>query len=222
MGGKPLERTFLVEGAYEAILGRILEGELAGGSAVSEVELARSLGVSRTPVHLALARLSREGLVDHPPGRKPRIARIGKEEVVEIYEMRLLLETAAVDRAVEGLAPAVLEDLLRTAHELITVHADTPSWIRRALDFDVRFHDALAASAGNRRLREEIAKYRLLVRAFCRVTGDALTLRQALQEHLAVLKALQARNPAVACQQMAKHLQNRLDAVLARLFKESK
>jgi DNA-binding GntR family transcriptional regulator len=223
LSSKPrtLSRTFLVESAYEAILENILSGALPSGTTVSEVSLARGLNVSRTPVHQALARLAKEGLIEHQSGRKPRVVRFGREDVIEIYDMRLLLETAATQRAAKRLDPRVLADLTREA-DLLAAASDLPEWTRQALDFDVRFHDALAAASGNRRLRQEIAKVRLLVRAFCRMTGSAENLREALAEHQQVLKALAERHPASAGQAMARHVQKRLDAVLGTLYREAK
>jgi DNA-binding GntR family transcriptional regulator len=218
---KPLSRTFLVEAAYQAILEDILSGTLASGTVVSEVSLAQELRVSRTPVHQALAQLAQEGLIEHRSGRKPRIARFGREDVIEIYDMRLLLETAATQRAAKRLDPRVLAELTREG-EALAGESDSPEWNRKALEFDVRLHDALAAAAGNRRLRQEIAKYRLLVRAFCRMTGSAENLRESLKEHQAVLKALADRTPAAAGQAMATHVQKRLDAVLGTLYREAK
>jgi len=218
---KPLSRTYLVEAAYEAILENILSGALASGTVVSEVSLAQELQVSRTPVHQALAQLAKEGLIEHRAGRQPRIARFGREDVIEIYDMRLLLETAATQRAAKRIDPRVLADLTREA-EALAQEPDSPEWSRKALDFDVRFHDALAAASGNRRLRQEIAKYRLLIRAFCRMIGNAENLREAMKEHQAVLKALTDRTPAAAGQSMAQHIQKRLDAVLGTLYREAK
>jgi len=218
---KPLSRTFLVEAAYEAILENILSGTLASGAVVSEVSLAQELQVSRTPVHQALAQLAKEGLIEHHAGRKPRIARFGREDVIEIYDMRLLLETAATQRAAKRIDPRVLADLIRDA-DALAQEPDGPDWNRKALDFDVRLHDALAAASGNRRLRQEIAKYRLLIRAFCRMIGNAENLREAMKEHQAVLKALADRTPAAAGQAMAQHVQKRLDAVLGTLYREAK
>jgi len=218
---KTLSRTFLVESAYEAILENILSGALASGTVVSEVSLAQELNVSRTPVHQALARLAKEGLIEHRAGRKPRIARFGREDIIEIYDMRLLLETTATQRAAKRIEPRVLAELTREADALAAA-PDGADWNRQALDFDVRLHDALAAASGNRRLRQEIAKYRLLVRAFCRMTGNTENLRESLKEHQAVLKALADRTPAAAGQAMAQHVQKRLDAVLATLYREAK
>jgi len=216
-----LARTFLVEGAYEAILENILSGALPSGTTVSEVALARDLNVSRTPVHQALARLAKEGLIEHRSGLQPRIARFNREDVIEIYDMRLLLETAATQRAAKRMDPRVLADLTREAAEL-AASPDGAEWTRQALDFDARFHDAVAAASGNRRLRQEIAKYRLLVRAFCRLTGNSENLRDALREHQAVLRALAERQPQAAGQAMAQHVQKRVDAVLGTLYREAK
>ena len=218
---KALSRTFLVEAAYEAILENILSGALASGTVVSEVSLAQELRVSRTPVHQALAQLATEGLIEHRSGRKPRIARFGREDVIEIYDMRLLLETAATQRAAKRIDPRVLAELTREG-DALAKESDGPEWNQKALDFDVRLHDALAAAAGNPRLRQEIAKYRLLVRAFCRMTGSAENLRESLKEHQAVLKAIADRSPAAAGQAMASHVQKRLDAVLGTLYREAK
>src|SRR5215831_20719159 len=131
---KPLSRTFLVEGAYEAILENILSGTLPSGTVVSEVSLAQELHVSRTPVHQALARLAKEGLIERRLGRKPRIARFGREDVLEIYEMRLLLETAATQRATKRIDPRLLAELTREA-EALAQESDSPEWNQKALDF---------------------------------------------------------------------------------------
>jgi len=216
-----LFRTFLAESAYEAILNNILTGTLASGTVVSEVSLAQELNVSRTPVHQALSRLAKEGLIEHRAGRKPRIARFSREDVIEIYDMRLLLETAATQRAAKRIDARLLAELTREADALAAA-PDGADWSRAALAFDVRFHDAIAAASGNPRLRQEIAKYRLLVRAFCRATGKTENLRDALAEHQAVLKAMNDRSPAAAGQAMAQHVQKRLDAVLATLYREAK
>ena len=218
---RSLSRTYLVEEAYDAILDNILSGTFPSGSVVSEVSLAKDLNVSRTPVRQALTRLAKEGLIEHGAGRKPRIARFSREDIIEIYEMRLLLESAATQRAAKRMDPRVLDDLTRGADELAAA-PDSADWTKRALDFDQRFHDTVAAASGNRRLRQEIAKYRLLVRAFCRMTGSSENLRDALREHQAVLKALAEKHPTSAGQAMAHHIQKRVDAVLGSLYKEAK
>lgn len=69
----------------------IIEGRLRPGDDLNSVDLAKRFGVSRTPVREALFTLTREGLVDWPPRRRPRVATMDLKEVREIYELRALL-----------------------------------------------------------------------------------------------------------------------------------
>ncbi|QGZ65038.1 GntR family transcriptional regulator [Paraburkholderia acidisoli] len=83
----------------------IIEGRLRPGDDLNSVDLAKRFGVSRTPVREALFTLTREGLVDWPPRRRPRVAAMHLKEVREIYELRALLygqvSLAIVEHATE-------------------------------------------------------------------------------------------------------------------------
>ena len=72
-----------------------------------------------------------------------------------------------------------------------------------------------------RRLQADVLRYRLLVRAFCRITGTMSNLVDALHEHLRILKALQARDPDAARRAMAHHIDARLKAVLKEAVPEA-
>ncbi len=216
---RPLPRTTLAEAACEAILENILSGALASGTELNEQALAQDLHVSRTPVREALARLQKDGLVVSDPQRKLRVASFTPEEVAEIYEMRGLLESAAAERAAGRVSKEVLAGLRRTA-DALRDEPDGGAWNARALEFDLQFHDAIARAAGNSRLRADIGRYRLLVRAFCRITGSPANLRRALAEHLRVIRALEARDPAKARDAMAAHIRARALAALGKIRRE--
>jgi DNA-binding GntR family transcriptional regulator len=212
---EPISRTSLADSVYQHILEAILTGSISSGTELSEVALAAELGVSRTPVHEALRRLAADGLVDSLAHRQARVAHFSRQDIVEIYEMRGLLETAAAERAARQLDTAQLAELREALDAL--ADSNTRGWTNRALDFDVRFHNLLAAATQNERLRAEIAKYRHLVRAFCRMSGTPQNLRDAMHEHARILKALEARDPAAARRAMAAHIDARLKAVLQEL-----
>src|SRR5262245_32868720 len=213
---KPISRTSLAETVYQHILEAILTGALASGTELSEVALAAELGVSRTPVHEALRRLAADGLVDSLAHRRARVSRFERQDIIDIYEMRGLLECAAAERAAKRIDEEQLAEL-RQAADALKSAAEGRGWAARFFDFDVRFHDALAAASGNQRLRAEIRKYRHLVRAFCRMSGSPENLRLALREHGRILDALKAGDGAAARRAMAAHVQARLDAVLREL-----
>src|SRR2546422_9664275 len=71
----------------------ILRGALAPGQEISQVQLARQLGVSRTPLREALRMLQREGLIESEPNRRVRVSRMSLTEVEQLYAMRVMLET---------------------------------------------------------------------------------------------------------------------------------
>jgi DNA-binding GntR family transcriptional regulator len=211
----PLAKTYLGPTVYLTLLENILSGALPSGAEVSEVGLAQELHVSRTPVHEAIQKLSKDGLIVQESGRRPRVARFTRTEIADIYEMRKILECAAAERAATRIDEETLRDLRKRADAL---HAGTPrngaEWKERALEFDQFFHDTLARSSGSGRLREDVNRYRLLVRAFCKITGTVENLMAATIEHLRIVKALQARNPAAARKAMADHIDARLKVVM--------
>jgi len=215
--GGGLKRTSLADAAYETLLEAILRGQLAPGEELSAVALAERFQVSRTPVTEALQRLTHDGLVEQEPNCRPRVARLGRRDVVEVYEMREQLEAAAAERAATRLPKEVLATLRGEIAKLLKPKRGV-DWAARAIEFDLRFHDAVAAASDNRRLEDDIARYRRLVRCFCRLTGNDANLGAALAEHEEILAALEARRPAAARKAMACHIQNRLAAVLEELY----
>src|SRR3977135_975555 len=80
---------------YESLRDAISDGRIAGGERVREEEIARNLGVSRTPVREALQRLQQRGIWILGPGRGLVVAQLGHEQVVELYAMREILEGSA-------------------------------------------------------------------------------------------------------------------------------
>src|SRR3954468_7860578 len=91
----------LVQKAYDHIQEAILSGHLPAGSVVSEAALAKSMGISRTPVGEAIRQLSREGLVQQVPRYGTIVKPIERRELVELYEMRAALESYAAAKAGE-------------------------------------------------------------------------------------------------------------------------
>jgi DNA-binding GntR family transcriptional regulator len=218
----PLEKTYLGHTVYQTLLENILSGALPSGVEVSEVALAAELRVSRTPVHEAVKKLAMDGLLVHESGRRPRVARLDRAAVAELYEMRSILECAAAERAAERIDLATVRELGRKAEDLEARKSGDSDWRKRALEFDQLFHEAIATAAGSGRLREDIHRYRLLVRAFCRITGTAENLRAALGEHQTILKALRSRDPAAARKAMAAHISARVGVVLKEAFPEAR
>ena len=86
------------ERAYLHIQQLLLSGKLEAGSSVSEQLLARDLGSSRTPIREAMNQLAAEGLLEQSPNGGMIVAQLGREDIIELYELREALEVYAVGK----------------------------------------------------------------------------------------------------------------------------
>lgn len=203
-GGGELEQS-VSQSVYRELFNRILTGELPPGSVVSEKQLAELLGVSRTPVHNAVLQLVKDGLVTQQANHRPVIGRMTESDVEEIFDMRRLLEGEAARRAAARMDRATLARLRAAADELGKQSKRTGALARWA-DFDDLFHDAIAAACGSTRLAADIERYRMVHHALNRLRMTEDLIPQALQEHVAILSALEARDPERASAAMDEHL----------------
>ncbi|WP_018465960.1 GntR family transcriptional regulator [Calidithermus timidus] len=201
---------------HDRLRASILRGLLAPGQVTSQLELARDLGVGRTPLREALRLLQREGLVLQEPNRRVRIAALSVSDAEEIYTLRITLEAMAMRLTVPRLTP---EDFA----ELEGLYAQMEHYIRtqdiERLDGPHRaFHLRFVQAAGPRwveeigRLFDHAERYRL---SFFHAHPERGQLRQA--EHRAMLDAAVQRDVEAAVRCMARHYAHTALAVFAQL-----
>lgn len=194
-----------VSEVYSEILARIVRGELPGGSELKSTRLAAELGVSRTPVVQALARLQADGIVTQEMNMRAMVTPGAENWLVEIHELRLLLEPAAAARAAIHMPGDVVEQLAKLA--AAAEPDDSADWPARARDFDFALHKAIADHAGNQPLRGAIYKCWEYKRLSYELADDRLAfLVRGYHEHLSILTAIQARDAATASAAMELHL----------------
>lgn len=191
----------------------ILTRRLAPGQALVESELARAMGVSKTPVREALKMLALSGLVTFVPFKGASVRAVDEEFIRSVYEVRLLLEPEAVARSV-GRSGAGLEEAetaLAEAHE--AGKADDRS---RLSLLNRRFHSCLYADCGNPVLIDILENLRDRA-ALISVVGweGAPTWEVEWQEHRAILSAARSGDSAGAAALLRDHLQGFLDRTLA-------
>src|SRR6056297_1676795 len=198
--------TRLSEQVYESIVEMIVRGQLIPGQSVSELALARTLDVSRTPVHEAIKQLVKEGLMLQAANRRPVVISFGTEDVHDVYEMRCILESEAAAKAAQRIDRPTL-DRLQASLQAYQRTRGAAKQIAQWVKLDDEFHSAVATAAGSPRLAADIARYRQLHRIFNRSHTDPAVLGQAAEEHQRILAALTARDAEEARQAMRQHLQ---------------
>lgn len=204
--------------AYDHIQHKIVTGQFAAGSALSEIPLAREIGSSRTPVREAIGRLVAEGLLEHIPGRGTIVIRPERDDIVELYELREALEVYAVRKAArQKLHPSDLAVLRTLCDEVRAIADELRSCSRERLDetqmqrflaADMRFHMLLLRTAGNRRIMKVAAETRVLTRIFSyrREGHDARLLDRIYQYHHDVLEAVESGDAQRAMEQLGEHI----------------
>jgi DNA-binding GntR family transcriptional regulator len=199
--------TSRVDEVYEQILLQIVRGELTAGTELKSTQLAQQLRLSRTPVVQALQRLAADGIVTLELNKRA-VVRPGAENwLVEIHELRELLEPAAAAKAALRMSEEELQRLAALA-AAAQPHSQ-PAWEAAAQQLDFALHLAIAGSAGNFALGETIRKIWTFKRiSYLAAPEPAATLERGYSEHVAILSALQARDAETARAAMLFHLRS--------------
>lgn len=204
---------------YEHLLRRIHGGDLGPGSPLIEGDLAARLGVSRTPVREALGRLAQYGVVESRPNHGAIVRRLGRAELLHLYQVREALEVMAVELACGRLTEADferLDALSRAARD------DRAAGYLKAFDeFDVGLHQLIAERSGNPILVLEIGKLldltmmihdqleTVLIDLKRIDPGEQKKIRRmCCLQHDAIIDALRLGRPAACRRAIATHLRD--------------
>ena len=212
---QPTAQT-LSQSVHDRLRGMILSGELPSGTPLQEKIFAEKLGVSRTPVREAVARLTSEGLVTRNGGGAPTVSRISIAEIMEILHVRRLLESETARQAASVNFPPEPFLALRTQlnHYL---QGDRPS-VADYAQFDEELHVLIAKTAGSNLLTELVKGLKLKTRIFDKGSIPE-RFEPGCHEHIAIIDAILARNPDRAEAAMRSHLENTRSAILSHLYR---
>jgi DNA-binding GntR family transcriptional regulator len=210
--------------AYHHIKAFILSNELLPGQQLKEEWLAAQLNISPTPLREALAKLEQEKLVNFVPHRGKFVAEITAKEVEDIYEVRRELEGLAVALAMPSICPQQLAELTR-AFERAKSEIDQGNYTAY-YQTDTRLHELIHQNIANQWLLSMLAglnDHVRRIRAFSLAhSGPHIT--RSLEEHFAILEAMQAGNAAAAQAMMEQHVQQagqRIVAIVKQVTGES-
>lgn len=202
------------QGVYNELRAGIREGRYRPGERIREETIARSLGVSRTPVREALSRLATHGLLELAAGGLV-VASLSRPQVMELYAMREILEGSAARFAAQHAAPAELVTLKRLSRAFEERHGDPAALARRNRDF----HAAIYEAAHNRYLMRMLDDLNdalaLLPNTTFAIPGRS---EMAVREHDAVVEAIERRDPEAAEALAREHIRQAQQARIRLLF----
>jgi DNA-binding GntR family transcriptional regulator len=202
--------------ATEVIREAIIEGRLEPGRRLKEEELARELGISRTPVREALLMLQAEGLVVATPNRGATVRVHAAPDLEDLYELRALLEGYAARRAAERIARRDLTLLRRSCDRFDRL--DPGLDLRGVVRENLFFHNTILEVAASERLSELVRKViemPLVYNSYRWYSGDQM--RISAHYHRQIVKALADGDADRAELIMKEHLFEARDLLIAHM-----
>jgi DNA-binding GntR family transcriptional regulator len=195
--------------AYRRLRDALIDLTIPPGAALRENDLAKRLGISKTPIREALVRLERDGLVELTPYRGARARSYSADDLREIFELRELIEGECVRRAAER------SSTLDQARLAANVRESEAALLKGSMDEVARlldeFDELLFAQVQNRFLSDLIDRVGLHLRRIGRLAVSPRRFAASVEQHRAVCDAIGQRRPDLADRLLKEHLRNVLD-----------
>jgi DNA-binding GntR family transcriptional regulator len=209
----------VAEAIYSTLREAILSGVLLPGERLAEVQLATLFSRSRTPVREAILRLESERLTERTARRGFVVGRVTREEVLEVYAVRGVLDGLAARLAAHSILPAEI-DHLRWLNTRLREAGEKRDF-ELMLDLNIQFHESVCRSGRNSLLLQFMRQIHDWVRRFPQTTFSyPHRADNALAEHEQLLDAIAKRDAAAAEQIARDHMERALQVRIAMLQAE--
>ena len=203
----------LYEEVAELLRQRIFRRELEPGSWIDEMKIAEEYGISRTPLREALKVLAAEGLVTMKVRRGAYVTEVSEKDLSDVYHLLSLLESDAAGVVATQASAEQLCELQALHVELEAAAKPGRQDRERFFEINEQFHMRLLEIADNRWRNQMVADLRKVMKLNRQHSLlKAGRIEESLQEHRAIMAALQAHDPAAAALQMQAHFKNGLEA----------
>lgn len=193
----------------------IISGKYTTGQKLTENMLSNELNVSRTPIREAIQKLEIEGLVETIPNKAIVVTGITREDIQDIYEIRIAIEGLAARRAAQNISKEILERLkeIIDLQEFYTMKKD----MKQLVKTDGDFHETIFKASGSKTLKNILSTFHHNLK---KARSDSFTRtarsEAVLQEHRNIYVALENKDSKKAEQCMIKHVKNAKNRLLGK------
>ncbi len=214
---RAIARTLLREDAHAALREAILDGTLAPGERLRDQELCAWLGLSRTPVREALARLEDDGLVETAPHRYTRVTPLDRRQARDAFELVAALHALAAELAVPRIGPAGAARM-REANDAFAA-ALRGGDVDAAIAADDAFHAVLVDGSGNGEIAPALERLMPRLRRLERLRFGTLAGRGSVRQHARIADLAESGQAAEAAAAARENWLS-LGALVDRAFEE--
>ena len=203
----------LEERVFATLEEEILTGKFSRGDSLGENMLSERLGVSRTPVRAALARLAEEGLIESVANKGAVVVGITKEDIVDIYHIRTRLEGLASLIAASKISSEDLAALLESV-ELSEFYIKKNN-TEKLKELDSEFHETIYKATGNKPLCKTLSELHRKIKTYRKLSLTVPgRLERSVAEHREIYEAIAAGNGELADTLTSIHVKRALDNML--------
>lgn len=189
---------------FDRLVEAILSGRFPAGALLREAKLARQWNVSRTPLREAVRRAAEAGLLVLRPNQAPVVRHLTADDIRDLYDLRELLELHALKLAWEQIDADAVRSL-----ELLALQSSKDTAIRRRLQFDMALHRLWLDRCGNSWLSADLEwLYQFLRIVQSWMSANHQAMRDAYDEHLAILDAIRNNDRALATRRLRQHIRH--------------
>jgi DNA-binding GntR family transcriptional regulator len=207
------------DAVYATLREAILSRSLRPGYPFAEEDLAQVFAVSRTPIREAILRLESERLIERRGRRRLSVSEISPEEVLEIYDVRVVLDALAAELAAEHATPPEIAQL-RWANDQLR-EAGAEGDVARMSVLNLEFHDWMAQAGRNSFLLDQLRAVRDRVRRFDHTTFEYPGRWEiVIGEHDEILAGIETHDPKRASRAARSHMRNSKKVRLAMVEDE--
>ncbi|HAQ39987.1 MAG TPA: GntR family transcriptional regulator [Clostridiales bacterium] len=201
---------------FEILRKAILDGKLAQNERIMETAVAEELKISRTPVREAFRKLEAEGLVEYHPKRGTVVRSITKESIIEIYDMREVLEGLAVRLVCIKGYKVVIASLKDTVENMEKANDEGAYETLYALHD--QYNKTVLEAAGSKRLKENLLNLYEYIVSFRKITLSHNQRRSiSVADHKKIVDLIAEGNPEAAEEYCRKHIRKAKETLLNKL-----
>ena len=204
---------------FKTLRQAILKGDMVPGERLMEIQLAKKLGVSRTPIREAIRKLELEGLVTMVPRKGAEVAGITEKNLCDVLEVRRALEELAIELACERIHEDMVTELVAAERDFKDATAGSDAI--KIARMDEKFHDIIFQATENDKLvqmlnnlREQMYLYRLVYIKYEK------TRHTLFDEHEEFIYAIQSRQVSQAKSAIRSHIDNQ-EVTISKNIKEA-
>ena len=222
----PLERGELT---YQIIRDAVIHRQFKPDTWIKQDQVCKAIGISRTLVRHALARLASEGLVETKPRWGFRVIDFSDKQLIDLFEVRTFLETGLFERSAGAVSKAELEEIRHSFEQAVAemkdVMHDPSLWdakLRDYLGVDRGFHDRLIEATDNQQWIQIYYNIRDKIEIIgYQVSFESDQLKLAAEEHFQIIDSMLAENYEQAKAQCKEHIKNVLRSVFTIRAKQA-